>query len=469
MLRSSTDTTHTGPAGQAPLRVRFDTPMAPEMAWAWGLFARDAGLEWTAVPKEGPGAAGGIDLLVSEDPGADLVLSPVLRRAWEAGGLQPGNAGIRTDAAALFPESGMLELPGGRKDVLGTAFYRINGLQEYASPKLEAQLDRYGRFPFAASLEHRLKLLEPGDVPFLPDALGRAFRALHAALFPGRVWPQSPPVLFVSHDVDRVYHGWKEDGKPALRDGRLDRFAQLAGKRALGLPEELDFKAMQLRNDALGLPGAWFVLPKQAEAGQEPPDADYSLEDPRVRRAFKELQDADPGALGLHAPAHAELSDAIQCFEAAFGHKPLANRHHFLRFRLPGHFGMLEAQGLRLDSSLAYAEMPGFRNGYARPFQPFDLEQRRPMQLLEVPFVWMDTTFKHYLQADAQVARASGEALLDHIKETSGLCGMLFHNDYLSGRTGEAYRPVLEAFAQRAKLLGYTALGFSGLLERFAS
>ncbi len=444
--------------------------MDREMAWAWGLFARDAGLTWRVFAS---GEHGTPDLLVSEDPGAELPLSPALRKAWQAGTLQDGSA----DPESLFPDHGFLHLPGGVDDVLGTAFYRVNGLQEFGSSaeggRLHGQLDRYGRFPFQSSLEFRLGLTAEGPVPFLPDAMGQAFRALHTRLFADRAWPLPPPVWFVSHDVDRVYHGWKEDGKLALRQGRLDRFVRLAGKRTAGLPDELDLATIQGRNRSMGIPGSWFVLPNQALPGVDPPDADYAWTDPRFQRALEALRKGcGPGSatqhIGLHAPVHLDLEEAVQRYRSVFGQPPLANRHHFLHFRLPEHYRALDRTGIRLDSSLAYPECPGFRNGYARPFHPFDLERRRPLQLLEVPFAWMDTTFKHYLQVEAGTAFASGESLLEHVQATGGVLGMLLHNDYLSGQAGQVYRPVLEGFARRAKDLDFAFLGFEGLLERYA-
>src|SRR5437870_901159 len=67
-----------------------------------------------------------------------------------------------------------------------------------------------------------------------------------------------------------------------------------------------------------------------------------------------------------------------------------------LRFHnLRGGYGTLPAvaaAGFEYDSSLAFAEEPGFNAGIARPFRPYDWSQDRPLDLIEIPLAIMDTS-----------------------------------------------------------------------------
>jgi hypothetical protein len=423
----------------SPLRVRFDTPLAGPMAWALDLFCRDAELDWVAVP---PGTEA--EWTVGEDPAADWPLGPALREAFAGGG--------PFGAERLFPDEPVLRAADGRVDVLGTAFCLVNGVTEWGHPARDA----HGRLPFSASVQAR----HPAA---LGDLVGDLFREAHTRLLPGRTWPGRPSLLFVSHDVDRVWHGWKDDGKAALRAGRPDRFLALAWRRAFGLPAELDLAGLQARNAALGVPGTFFLLPRRARPGEHPPDADHDLRQPRVARQIAALAARPDVTLGLHKPAHAGFGDALR----ALGRPARANRNHFLRFRLPEHYREATAAGLELDSSLAFSERPGWRTAYARPFRPWDAETGRALPLLEVPFAFMDTTFEHYGGGGPEGALDAGRALLRAHAGRGAVLGMLWHNDYLAGGAGRRYAPVYRALVTEALAAGYRPVDAGGLMDAF--
>jgi hypothetical protein len=409
--------------------------MGPEMTWAWSLFARDAELRWELVERDP-------DLRIAEDHDADIVLSRVLREAWE----------VRDFSAdRLFMDELVLRTDGGEVDALGMAFYLVNSLQEHGNPAE----DRYGRFSYSASLQHRF------DVP-TRDLVGEAFQDLHRRLRPAFGWgnfPEQASALFISHDVDRVFTGWKQDGKVALRQGRLDRFLGLAWRRFFGLPAELDLLTLQVRNAAMGIPGSFFLLPRKARPGTAAPDADYEIRDKRVWAQCQALAAREDTVLGLHRSFDGDLLAEQSLLPA----KPQANRNHFLHIRLPDHYHAVEAAGLALDSSLAFAEATGFRNSYARPFHPFNLAERRPFRFLEVPFQYMDTTFEHYRKDGPVGALAAGKSLLE-AHPTNAVIGMLWHNDYLCGEAGRIYRPVYEALIDQAMQSGLRPKGLADWL-----
>ena len=54
---------------------------------------------------------------------------------------------------------------------------------------------------------------------------------------------------------------------------------------------------------------------------------------------------------------------------------------------------------MRTDSTLGWAERPGFRSGFSFPYRLYDLGRERAHSLVEVPLVLMDGTLDaaHYL------------------------------------------------------------------------
>lgn len=69
-----------------------------------------------------------------------------------------------------------------------------------------------------------------------------------------------------------------------------------------------------------------------------------------------------------------------------------ASRFHYLRFRLPESYRMLEECGISEDFSMGYSAFPGFRAGTALPFYFFDLERNQKSNLLIHPFSLMDSS-----------------------------------------------------------------------------
>jgi hypothetical protein len=91
------------------------------------------------------------------------------------------------------------------------------------------------------------------------------------------------------------------------------------------------------------------------------------------------------------------------------------------------------AAGYEYDSTLGFAEGPGFRAGIARPFQLYDCERDCPLDLIEVPLAVMDTTLlsPRYLGLDALKGREQALAALEAVRDCGGAAALLWHNDNL--------------------------------------
>jgi hypothetical protein len=74
------------------------------------------------------------------------------------------------------------------------------------------------------------------------------------------------------------------------------------------------------------------------------------------------------------------------------GRNVTEGRQHALRFRMPYTWKMWEGMDMEIDSTLGYSAQEGFRCGTGCIFSTFDVEDRKPMRLMEMPLVIMDTT-----------------------------------------------------------------------------
>ena len=136
--------------------------------------------------------------------------------------------------------------------------------------------------------------------------------------------------------------------------------------------------------------------------------------------------------IGLH-PSYAACCD-LQLFEqekrrleGITGETAINSRQHFLHFSFHHTPAILEASGIREDSTLGYRDRIGFRCGTGFPYRFYDLMQDRPAAFREAPMVIMDS-------AVLMEARQSGEdpeTLLRSFMDdnASGTCITInFHN-----------------------------------------
>ena len=419
--------------------MHIASAIAPEITSVWALFCRDAGLDW--VPSEESSA----DIRISESEGADIRLSAAFRVAFLEG---------EFCSEILMPDEPLLRNATGNPDYLSSAFYLINSFQEYGN----SATDRYGRFPVEASLQFRFGVLERNLVSEYFQQLWCDIAVLSAL----GDWPSKPSQLFLSHDIDRVFHAWKEDGKKALKSGRIDQFAGLLYRQVAGAPDWCNAIDILEFDRQMQWPATFFWIPVKGEK-LDPPEADYSWDDPRLLTQWHAVDKAEGYENGLHTSAGGKVRDEVNSLPG----KVRANRNHFLNFRLPNHYDDVQDSGLQIDASLGWSSHSGFRNSYGKPFHPWNPAKRHAYDFLEVPIHLMDTTFQHYFQgeeAGPEQAKAQFSAFLEQHRSDSCI-SVLWHNNSFTSGTYSGYREVLEALLTQAVAQGIKPVSLTDMLQ----
>jgi len=108
-------------------------------------------------------------------------------------------------------------------------------------------------------------------------------------------------------------------------------------------------------------------------------------------------------------------------------------RQHYLRFQVPNTWRLWESAKLEYDSTLGYADYEGFRAGTCHPFHPFDIEQNRELNLLEIPLIVMEGTLKQYRKLSPEQSYQHIMALAQRCKQVEGTFTLLWHNSSLNG------------------------------------
>ena len=134
------------------------------------------------------------------------------------------------------------------------------------------------------------------------------------------------------------------------------------------------------------------------------PDCFYDIRKPEFTSLFRQLREQGC-EIGLHASYNAhrsaqQLRREKEALEQAAGVKVEGNRHHYWHLdpAAPHEtLRRLEHAGLVYDSSLGFEFYPGFRRGICHPFRPYHPQERRELDLVELPPTWMDDHFDRRL------------------------------------------------------------------------
>jgi len=107
-------------------------------------------------------------------------------------------------------------------------------------------------------------------------------------------------------------------------------------------------------------------------------------------------------------------------------------RQHYLRFDVNKTWRIYESLGFGYDTTLGFNERNGFRAGIALPFYPYDMQNNREYNLIELPMSIMDGNFfsniSEKLDYNKSVQRFN--TLINHVLQTGGLLVINFHPHY---------------------------------------
>ena len=160
-------------------------------------------------------------------------------------------------------------------------------------------------------------------------------------------------------------------------------------------------------------------------------DPPYDVRDPALRRELGTLIDGG-WRIGLHPSFDAwsgprALEAQRLRLEAASGSNVSRCRQHWLRFSWSRTWRAQQEASLTLDSTLGFNDHPGFRNGCALRFRPWDGTERQGMTLEALPLLFMDSHFYDYALLDEPERGAEMARWLDELKAVRGEASVLWH------------------------------------------
>ena len=327
---------------------------------------------------------------------------PYHAAAWEQVG-----RGERPDEelAAAFFDLARIEERAGDHDGHGR-FFAASSALDPLDPPLERLRARLGVDPpqwagarFAVALTHDV------DVPWRWTSIGirGAGARLKAAAFAGRGGAAAREARALAavpvHKLRRTDPNWS-----------FERVRELEGSRGAG--------------------SSFFLLAGHGHPADGAAPDTYDRLRPRLVDTIRELG----GEIGLHGSYTAADDESVLAGEKerldALAGRVQGHRYHYLRVRPHANLAALERLGFAYDTSLGFADAPGFRAGIAHPFRPWDFENDRPLDLVEIPLALMDVTFDdRYLALSAHEAERHTLQLVDWAAANGGGFAVLWHTD----------------------------------------
>jgi len=334
-------------------------------------------------------------------------------------------------------------------DIPGLIFWMLARCEE-VNPQ-EELLDNHQRFPATASHAFQHGYLER---PIVDEWIGILRQVIR------RLWPRLPLVqpqfqVVVSHDVDRPSAYAFGPRKRFLKNIAGDIFKRRAPKIALdrtiirlasrhhlqsGDPFNT-FDWLMDTSEAAGIRSSFYFI-----CGCTNPihDSQYKPEHPAIRHLMRRIHQRGH-EIGLHPSydtcAHSERiareGHRLQriCTEEGIEQSQWGGRMHYLRWQWPTTAHGWEQAGFQYDSTLSYADRPGFRCGTCHTYTMFDPVAQRPLRLIQRPLIAMECSViaPHYLGLGyGPASLALFHRLKQHCQAVGGQFTLLWHNSHFT-------------------------------------
>lgn len=346
-------------------------------------------------------------------------------------------------------------------DIPGLVYWMLTRLEEIG----RKDLDDHSRFPANSSHAFKHGYLERPIVDEWLCILGQVIK---------RVWPQivlkkHTFEMKVSHDVDGParYAFQRVGGLIRTMGGDLIRrkdvksafmgpWVWLNSRREIHPRDPANtFDWLMEQSEKHGLTSAFYFICGRTDSAK---DALYDPEMPQIRELMKKLHQRGH-EIGLHPSYNTYQAPELisqeanrlrkVCREEGIDQDEWGGRMHFLRWDQAVTLKAWDDARMSYDSTLSYADRPGFRCGTCYEYPAFDVINGEFLGLRIRPLIAMDCT----VIADRYLALGSTERaykkfseLKERCQEVGGVFTLLWHNSYFScDKDFEIYRRLVSS------------------------
>ncbi len=323
-----------------------------------------------------------------------------------------------------------------RKDIVASAFYFLSCYQEYFE-----KLDGQNRYDYKKSFQFKNNLTETPVVDYYINILRKSIEITKPSMTNINAWGSLHKFgISLSHDMDYWKYWTDEQIETVLQYNKQRMLKNPAAAmykywfhffhKKLFLQENKRNKSILNYETRLYNDSTVNLMSGLPHKGKDEPRYGY-LNDEETVREIAELM--EERSIGIHArPESAfDANDFRRDMEElkCKGFEPQGCRFHNLAFDYQSSFKIMEENGIRFDSTLGFWESIGFRAGTSFPFNPFNMEENRPFQVLEIPLIVMDVSLysKIAMNLGLRAARKRVTNLVKKVENHNGHISLLWH------------------------------------------
>ena len=322
-------------------------------------------------------------------------------------------------------------------DLIASSFFMLSRYEEIVVD----EKDQYDRFPATASIAYKESFLSRPIVNEYIDLLWKWIDSFNLGFKRKRLWNGKDFAVCLTHDVDnlRKYRWYQElriFGSLLLKHRQPSK----AFKRVLDCAPCF----LKIRSDPYwtfdyivnleqkyGMKSSFYFM----AGGNTNFDNYYSIKSPKVIDLIRKLEVMEH-EVGLHGSFDSYNDFEMLASEKAeldriVSNKQYGGRQHYLRWKTPNTWRILEQAGLKYDATLSFADHEGFRCGICLPYKPCDVLEDRALDIWELPLSIMEGTLQKYRGLSSKEAWESIKGLLDVVSKHHGLFVLLWHNSFL--------------------------------------
>lgn len=330
-------------------------------------------------------------------------------------------------------------------DILGLTYWMLTRLEEIG----RTDLDEHQRFPAMSSHAYRHDYIERPIVDEWLIILGQVIE---------RIWPslelkRHEFSIKVSHDVDSpsqyAFKSWTTISR-IMAGNLLKRhdlkgffnapYVKLATRYQLNPADPFNtFDWLMSVSEANDLQSAFYFI-----CGRTNPtfDGSYELEDPVIRNLMRRIHERGH-EIGLH-PSYGTFQEPALikqeaerlkrvCAEEGIEQTMWGGRMHYLRWEQPKTMQAWESARMTYDSTLGYADRPGFRCGSCHEYPAFDPVLKEPLNLKVRPLVIMECSVIDARYLGLGISESAEEkinSIKGNCRLVKGCFSLLWHNSY---------------------------------------
>ena len=345
-------------------------------------------------------------------------------------------------------------------DILGLTYWMLTRQEEVG----RTDLDSHGRFPATSSHAFKHGYLERPIVDEWLYVLGRVI----AKTWPALVLKRHQFSMKVSHDVDSpslyAFKPWNTIIRMMAghafkrRDVRAfcsAPWVKLATRGKLHYADPYNtFDWLMDVSEAHNLTSAFYFICGRTSAM----DADYEPEHPAIRALMRRIHQRGH-EIGLHPSYGTYQKPELIAQEACrlrsilvtekIQQSVIGGRMHYLRWAQPTTLQAWNDAEMAYDTTLGYADHPGFRCGTCFEYPAFNQQTQHALKIRVRPLVAMECTVidKVYLGlGNTQMAENKFLELKKRCRTLGGCFTTLWHNSFFMNDVGlkKMYQKIIE-------------------------